>query len=205
MTQQNYQRELDNILNGLDTSAKPQSLLLHACCAPCSSYVLTYLARYFNITISYYNPNISPDAEFYRRRDELETMLSKMELPRPVRLIAESYDPEEFFTAVKGLEQEPEGGRRCEACFRLRLKHTAESAKALDIDWFCSTLTISPHKNAALINTISADLAADFGVRHLPSDFKKRGGYQQSLALSRQYGLYRQDYCGCAFSMRPTK
>jgi len=204
MIKQNFQRELDKILSGIDISTPP-ALLLHACCAPCSSYVLTYLAKFFNITISYYNPNIAPAEEFFRRQHELEVMLSQMELPRPINLIAETYEPEEFFAAVKGLEHEPEGGSRCEICFRLRLKRAAERAKELNSDWFCSTLSISPHKNAELINAVSAEIAEVSGIKHLPADFKKRGGYQQSLALSKQYNLYRQDYCGCVFSMRSAK
>ena len=199
--QQNFQRELDEIISAISPAAPPR-LLLHACCAPCSSYVLTYLSRFFVITISYYNPNIAPGDEYYRRRDELKAMLSQIDFYNPVSFIEEDYNPEDFYSAVKGLENEPERGKRCEICFKLRLRRAALRALELECDYFCTTLSISPHKNAEVINAVAAEISTELGVAHLPADFKKRGGYQQSLALSRKYGLYRQDYCGCAFSMR---
>jgi predicted adenine nucleotide alpha hydrolase (AANH) superfamily ATPase len=192
-----YQKQLDALLAQLQT--RP-TLLLHSCCAPCSSYVLQYLSRYFRILLFYYNPNISPAEEYEKRVREQKRLLEEMGLAEDVTLIEGAYEPQRFFSAVKGLEQAPEGGARCAICFRLRLEQAAQQAVQLGADYFCTTLSISPHKNAALLNEIGESLASKYGVAWLPSDFKKKGGYQASIALSRQYALYRQNYCGCIFS-----
>lgn len=192
-----YQKQLDTLLAQLQT--RPV-LLLHSCCAPCSSYVLQYLSRYFRILLFYYNPNISPAEEYEKRVQEQKRLLAEMGLAEEITWIEGSYEPQRFFSAVKGLEQAPEGGARCAVCFRLRLEQAARQAAQLGADYFCTTLSISPHKNAALLNEIGESLARQYGVTWLPSDFKKKGGYQTSIALSRQYCLYRQNYCGCVFS-----
>lgn len=196
---ENLQRELDRLLETL-APGRP-TLLLHVCCAPCSSYVLEYLRQYFSITLCYYNPNIDSREEYDRRLEALHQLLAATDAAS-LPLLAAPYDPAPFLASVQGLEHEPEGGSRCERCFRLRLRHTAETAQQLGSRYFTTTLSISPHKNAALLGQIAAELSAEHGVRHLPSDFKKRGGYQRSIVLSRELGLYRQDYCGCAFSKR---
>ena len=201
MNKRNYQLELDRILSGLE-GGEPPRLLLHSCCAPCSSYVLEYLSRYFSITVYYYNPNIYPVQEYARRVEEQERLASRMTFANPVRVIAGAYDPEDFYQVVRGLEREPEGGERCGKCFELRLREAAKVAAAGHYDYFTTTLSISPLKNAPLLNEIGERLAGEFGVAYLPSDFKKRGGYQRSIELSKQYELYRQDYCGCVFSVR---
>ena len=197
-----YQKQLDALLAQLQT--RP-TLLLHSCCAPCSSYVLQYLSRYFRILLFYYNPNISPAEEYEKRVREQKRLLEEMGLAEDVTLIEGAYEPQRFFSAVKGLEQAPEGGARCAICFRLRLEQAAQQAVQLGADYFCTTLSISPHKNAALLNEIGESLARKYGVAWLPSDFKKREGYKRSIELSREYGLYRQDYCGCVFSRRESE
>lgn len=194
----NYQRMLDELINSLDGSVP--SLLLHSCCAPCSSYCLEYLSRYFSITVLYYNPNIAPKEEFCRRAEEQRRLISELPAEHKVSFICEEYHPEEFYTAVKGLEHIPEGGERCFACYRLRLERAARYAAEHGFDHFCSTLSISPLKNCEKLNEIGETLSGIYSVKHLPSDFKKRNGYKRSIELSREYGLYRQDYCGCAFS-----
>ena len=195
-----YQKQLDTLLDTLTAQQTRPTLLLHSCCAPCSSYTLQYLSRYFHITLLYYNPNISPAAEYERRLAEQKHLLTDMGLADSIALIADDYDPQEFFSASAGMEDAPEGGVRCAACFRLRLERAAIKAKALGCDYFCTTLSISPHKNAPLINEIGQQLATQYGIHWLTSDFKKKGGYQASIALSKEYNLYRQDYCGCIFS-----
>ncbi len=196
----NYQKELEKILAGISPDAARPRLLLHCCCAPCSSYVLEYLSRYFDITADFYNPNISPAAEYRHRADELRRLIGEMPLSGPVTFEEGAYEPERFFEAVRGLEDCPEGGERCRVCFRLRLEQAAQRAKEGGFDWFTTTLTISPLKNAAALNEIGTALGEAYGVRFLPSDFKKREGYKRSIILSHEYGLYRQDFCGCAFS-----
>ena len=196
----NYQKHLDHIIDNLNGDVP--SLLLHSCCAPCSSYCLEYLAQYFSITILYYNPNISPADEFIKRAEEQRRLVSQMPLKNPVRVVVDDYDPQEFYSAVKGLEHIPEGGERCFACYRLRLKRAAEFASENGFDYFCSTLSISPLKNCAKLNEIGEELSEIYAVKHLPSDFKKRNGYKRSIELSHEYSLYRQNYCGCAFSKR---
>lgn len=194
----NYQAELDRIIENLD---EPPTLLLHSCCAPCSSYVLEYLSRYFRITVFYYNPNIYPADEFYKRLAEQKRLIERMPLENPVSFIGSEHYPERFYSAVKGLESLPEGGERCRICFRLRLEETARIAAQRRMDYFTTTLTISPHKNAGVLNEVGNEAGEKYGVRFLPSDFKKRGGYQRSTELSRQYSIYRQNYCGCVFSI----
>ena len=193
----NYAREMDRVLQSLGGS-RPR-LLLHACCGPCSSAVLEQLCQYFDITILYYNPNIWPAAEYRRREEELERFVAAAH-PLGVTVVEDRYDPEEFYAAARGLEAEPERGARCTACYRLRMRRAAAYAAANGFDWFATTLSISPHKDAERINRIGQELAAAFGVPHLPSDFKKKNGYLRSLQLSAEYGLYRQDYCGCVYS-----
>lgn len=197
---ENYQKKLDAELKRiLDTGRKPR-LLLHVCCAPCSSYVLEYLNRYFEITVCFYNPNISPKSEYDYRAQELLRLTQEMPLSQPVRCHIEDYDPTPFMAIAKGLENEPEGGARCTACYRLRLEHTAQIAAAEGYEYFTTTLSISPLKDAERLNRIGGELAQEYGVPYLFSDFKKREGYKRSIQLSSEYNLYRQDYCGCAFS-----
>ncbi len=193
----NYQLNLDNTIKFLEKTPK---LLLHCCCAPCSSYVLEYLSDFFGITCLFYNPNISPEKEYDKRAEELKRLISTQPHKNPVSLIVEKYNSEEFFAAVKGLENIKEGGERCFKCYRLRLEMAAKYAKEYNFDYFCSTLSISPLKNALKLNEIGEELSEIYGVPHLPNDFKKRGGYKRSIELSTMYNLYRQNYCGCIFS-----
>lgn len=190
------------------TGVKPL-LLLHSCCAPCSSYVIEYLSRYFRMIVFYYNPNIFPAEEYAFRSAEEERFIREFcdkkrregADPEPeVEFLGAEYRPEEFYEAVRGLEACPEGGRRCEACFRLRLRRAAEAAKEVHADYFTTTLSISPLKSAELLNTIGQETGAEYGIPYLLSDFKKKGGYLRSVELSREYSMYRQDYCGCVFS-----
>ena len=201
MNRRNYQKELDSILEGLARDGRVPRFL-HSCCAPCSSYVLEYLSRYFYITVLYYNPNIFPPSEYALRVREQESLISRMDFVYPVAFLEGSYRPETFYEAVKGLEGEPEGGKRCEKCYELRLLEAAKEAKAGDYDYFTTTLTISPLKSADKLNEIGRRLGTEYGVAYLPSDFKKRDGYKRSTQLSKEYGLYRQDYCGCVYSVR---
>ena len=179
------------------------TLLLHSCCAPCSSYVLSVLAQYFDVLVYYYNPNIHPESEYNKRGEQFKKLFQGGNYETKVRWISAEYDPERFFDAVKGLESEPESGARCTKCFGLRLRETARKAKELGADYFTTTLSVSPHKNAQLLNEIGIQLEKEYGVKFLRADFKKKEGYKQSIVLSREYDLYRQDYCGCVFSMRP--
>ncbi len=196
----NYQKELEKVLIQIQNRDKAPTLLLHSCCAPCSSYVIEYLSNYFYITVFYYNPNISPEAEYRFRSSEQKRLISSMDTKYPVSFAEEEYDCCQFFSAVKGLEKKPEGGKRCEKCFELRLQRTAQKALQEQFDYFTTTLTISPLKNAPLLNTIGISLAEKFGINWLPCDFKKKGGYKRSIELSKEYNLYRQNYCGCVFS-----
>lgn len=193
----NYQRELDRLINSLE---KPPKLLLHCCCAPCSSYVLEYLSEFFEITCFFYNPNISPQSEYEKRAAELERLISVQPHKYPVSLVVKKYNSEEFFDEVKGLEKIKEGGERCFKCYRLRLEAAAKYAKEYNFDFFCSTLSISPLKNAQKLNEIGEELSEIYKISHLPNDFKKKGGYKRSVELSAEYDLYRQNYCGCVFS-----
>lgn len=200
MNKVNYQKLLDEVIGQNQREGKIPSLLLHACCAPCSSYCLEYLSKHFRITVYYYNPNISIKEEYEHRINEEKRLIASMPFENPVDIIESSYDPREFFDAVKGLENEPEGGRRCEKCFELRLSSSAKLAADLGYNYVTTTLSISPLKNAALLNSIGAREAEKYGVSWLYSDFKKREGYKRSIELSREYDLYRQNYCGCVFS-----
>lgn len=196
----NYAKELEQLIQKLQQEGKVPRLLLHACCAPCSSAVLEYLSQYFAITLLYYNPNIAPLEEYQKREAELRRLVSQMKFTHPVELLPCQYDGQAFVQAARGLEGEPEGGKRCEACFRLRLRYAAQEAARLRFDYYTTTLSISPMKNAPLLNQLGEEIGREFGVAHLPSDFKKKDGYKHSVQLSKEYDLYRQDYCGCAFS-----
>ncbi len=194
----NYQKQLDRIVDGLH--GKRPRLLLQSCCGPCSSYVLEYLTRYFDVTLLWYNPNIYPEEEFNKRFENQIKVIEDMGFADDVQVLAAPWKHDEYLERVKGLENEPEGGERCTACFRMRLNMTAQLAKKYGFEWFCTTLTVSPHKDAPRINAIGEELGKAYGVKFLPSDFKKREGYKRSTELSRRYGIYRQDYCGCEFS-----
>lgn len=196
----NYQLELDHILESISKLDKKPTLLLHACCGPCSSYVLEYLSNYFDITILYYNPNIYPDKEFYRRKEELKKFLTEFKLADTVKLIEDNYDPNEYYEAITGKEELGERSKRCYSCYELRLERTVKYAKEHNFDYFTTTLSISPYKVSDWINTIGGSLEKLYAVKYLYSDFKKKNGYKRSLELSSQYGLYRQDYCGCKYS-----
>ena len=198
----NFQKELEAIIEQNRKNGVVPSLLLHSCCAPCSSYCLEYLSQYFKITVLYYNPNLFPAGEYERRVFEQKKLVVALPTKYPVTLVEMKGEPEEFYSAVKGLEHIREGGERCFACFRLRLERAARYAKENGFDFFTTTLTISPLKNAQKLNEIGEAAGVKFGVRHLPSDFKKKDGYKRSVELSKVYGLYRQDYCGCVFSKR---
>ena len=198
----NYQLMMEQELGKLGDRESPPRLLLHSCCAPCSSYVLEYLSRYFAITVYYDNPNIFPKEEFDKRAAEQKRLIETMPTVHPVECIVTDYDSDLFFEMAKGLENEPEGGARCEKCYRLRMEHTAAAAKAQGFDYFTTTLSISPLKKAAKLNEIGEQLAAQYGVSYLYADFKKKNGYLRSIELSREYGLYRQDHCGCVYSQR---
>ncbi len=198
MNQRNYQRELEALIEELQGEKK--TLLLHCCCAPCSSYVLEYLHPFFSITVFFYNPNITQEEEYEKRKSELKRYLKEVPFGSEIQWIDADYEPQRFFELSKGHEKDPERGPRCERCFRLRLEAAAGQAAGGNFDFFCTTLSISPHKNAQLLMEIGEQLAEQYRVRYLPSDFKKKNGYKRSIELSAQYHLYRQDYCGCVFS-----
>lgn len=202
MNVRNYQKELDRLIGQIQKENKVPSLFLHSCCAPCSSYVLEYLSKYFDITVFYYNPNIYPEEEYRKRVQEITRLVNSMEFEHPVKLIEGRYDPQEFLRMAKGLEDIPEGGERCFRCYRQRMEEAAKLAKEGGYDYFTTTLSISPLKNAARINEIGEELAEIYHVTHLPSDFKKKNGYKRSIELSHEYDLYRQNYCGCIYSRR---
>ncbi|HIY54694.1 MAG TPA: epoxyqueuosine reductase QueH [Candidatus Dorea merdavium] len=197
----NYQKELDRLLERLKSEERVPRLLLHSCCAPCSSYVLEYLNRYFEITVFYYNPNIYPESEYTKRIWEQQELISRMPFVHPVSFLAGPYDQERFYEMARGLEHVKEGGERCLKCYELRLSEAARMAVKTEADYFTTTLSISPLKNADRLNEIGMRLGEEYGVPYLPSDFKKKNGYKRSIELSREYDLYRQDYCGCEFSM----
>lgn len=196
----NYQRELDALLARLEKSGGVPRLLLHSCCAPCSSYVLEYLSDHFEITVLYYNPNIFPESEYTKRILEQQTLIEEMETKYPVSFLAGHYDREKFYEMAAGMEHLKEGGERCAGCYELRLREAAQVARSGGFDYFTTTLTISPLKNAARLNAIGKKLEEEFGVLYLQSDFKKKNGYKRSIELSKEFQLYRQDYCGCEFS-----
>ena len=197
---ENYQIILNKTIDEIQKNNTVPSLLLHSCCAPCSSYVLEYLSEYFDITIFYYNPNISPEEEFYKRVSEQKRLINEMPLKRKVKFIEGKYDCEKFYSIAKGLENLKEGGERCFKCYRLRLEETAKTAQKDGFDYFTTTLSISPHKNAQVLNQIGLELEESYSVKYLCSDFKKKNGYKRSCELSEIYGLYRQNYCGCIYS-----
>jgi hypothetical protein len=196
---QNYQKELDKILKKHQEAGKRPTLFLHSCCAPCSSYVLEYLSRYFQITLFYYNPNITEESEYKKRIQEVKRLTDEMGLS-DIQVLEGRYEPEKFFAMAKNWPGEKEGGRRCYDCYKMRLYETAALAKEGGYDYFTTTLSISPHKNARWLNELSVEAGEHFGVTPLPADFKKKNGYKRSIELSAEYGLYRQDYCGCIFS-----
>lgn len=197
----NYQKELDQILLQLDRSGEKPSLLLHSCCAPCSSYVLEYLHSYFRITVYYYNPNITEKPEYDKRIQEVKRLIAEMGLT-DVDVIEGNHDPNAFFAMAAKWPGEREGGKRCYDCYKMRLLSTAELAAQKGYDYFTTTLSISPHKNAQWLNELSQEAGNLYGVKALPADFKKRNGYKRSIELSTEYNLYRQDYCGCIFSKK---
>lgn len=199
---ENYQKILDETIAGLEERGEVPKLLLHSCCAPCSSYVLEYLSNYFYITVLYYNPNIYPEDEYYHRAVEQKRFIKEFPTKYPVTFVEGNFEPERFYETVKGYENIREGGERCFRCYELRLREAAEYAKKLNCDYFTTTLSISPVKNAAKLNEIGGMLAEEYGIPYLYSDFKKRDGYKRSTIISAEYGMYRQDYCGCVFSKR---
>ena len=202
MNKRNYQKELEELIKNIDLSGRPPRLLLHSCCGPCSSYCIEYLSDYFEITVLYYNPNIYPPEEFYMRAKEQQSFIERFPAKNKVSYIEGEYKPEEFYEMAKGLEDIPEGGKRCHECYRMRLKKAAEMAKEDGFDYFTTTLTISPLKSSQVLNEIGEEISEIYDVKHLPSDFKKKNGYLRSTELSKEYGMYRQNYCGCEFSMR---
>ena len=195
----NFQKELEKKLQELQQQ-DVKHLLLHSCCAPCSSYVMEYLSRYFQITVFYYNPNISAEEEYRKRVLEQQRFIKEFPVKYPVDFVEGDYEPRVFFDTVKGYEQCKEGGERCFLCYELRLKKTAQLAAEKGYDYFTTTLTISPLKNSVKLNEIGLRLGEEYGVPYLLSDFKKKEGYKRSIELSKEYGLYRQNYCGCAYS-----
>lgn len=197
---ENYQKILDETIAGLEERGEVPKLLLHSCCAPCSSYVLEYLSNYFYITVLYYNPNIYPEDEYYHRAAEQKRFIKEFPTKYPVTFVEGNFEPERFYETVKGYENIREGGERCFRCYELRLREAAEYAKKLNCDYFTTTLSISPMKNAVKLNEIGGRLAEEYGIPYLYSDFKKRDGYKRSTVISAEYGMYRQDYCGCVFS-----
>lgn len=198
----NYQKELDSLLKQLESEQRVPSLLIHSCCAPCSSYVLEYLSQYFEITLFYYNPNIYPESEYTKRILEQQKLIQDMKFRHPVSFVAGKYEKERFHAMAEGMENLKEGGARCMKCYELRLSEAARQAAAGGFDFFTTTLSISPMKNAQKLYEIGIRVGKEYGVEYLVSDFKKKNGYKRSIALSKEYGLYRQDYCGCEFSMR---
>lgn len=200
MMNRNYSKELDALIEKNKRENIKPKLMLHACCACCASYVLEYLNEHFEIYLLFYNPNITSVDEYDYRYSELKRLVSEMGLSQKVVIVDSDYSPDEFMNSVKGLENEPEGGARCAVCFKNRLKETAQKAADFSCDYFATTLTISPLKNSSIINSIGETISKDFGVSYLPSDFKKKNGYKRSIELSKEYNLYRQNFCGCVFS-----
>lgn len=200
MVKRNYQKELDKLIEKNTEEGKVPTLLLHSCCAPCSSYALEYLSQYFHINVLYYNPNISSCEEYELRLSEQKRLISELPAKYPVNLTEGQYIPEEFYAMAKGYERCPERGERCLRCYGLRLEYTAKQAQLAGVDYFATTLTLSPLKSAEAINSIGEELSGKFGVKYLCTDFKKRNGYKRSIELSHEYGLYRQNFCGCVYS-----
>lgn len=200
MNKINYQKQLDNLLIQLKKENKKPSLLLHICCAPCNSYVLEYLSSYFNITVFFYNPNISFEDEYKKRVNEELRFLKEFPLNNAVKFVEGNYDPKSFYTIAKGKENLQEGGERCYSCYELRLMESAIYASENKFDYYTTSLSISPYKNTDWLNEIGVRLGKEYGVEYLISDFKKKNGYKRSIELSKEYNLYRQDYCGCIYS-----
>lgn len=198
----NYQKELEHLIERLQREERVPKLLLHSCCAPCSSYVLEYLSNYFDITVFYYNPNIFPENEYTKRILEQQMLIDHMNVKYPVSFLAGAYDRERFFEMAAGMEHLKEGGERCFKCYELRLEEAAKVAKEGGFEYFTTTLSISPLKNADKLNEIGIKVGSRYGIEYLQSDFKKKNGYKRSIELSSEYGLYRQDYCGCEYSYR---
>lgn len=196
----NYQKELDLLIEDFARKGQVPALMLHSCCAPCSSYALEYLSDYFHINVLYYNPNISSEEEYNLRLNEQRRLIEELPQKYPVTLTEGEYDPKVFYQMAKGLEKCPERGERCLRCYRLRLEECARLAKEQGADYFATTLTLSPLKSAEAINEIGEELADKYGVAYLCTDFKKKNGYKRSIELSREYNLYRQNFCGCVYS-----
>ncbi|WP_300409416.1 epoxyqueuosine reductase QueH [Lagierella sp.] len=201
MNKKNYHLELERIIEGIDLD-NPPSLLLHSCCGPCSTSVLEYLTSYFKVTILYYNPNIFPKEEYFKRLEEQKKVIEKVEGKFEIDFIEGRYVPEEYFDAVKEVKDLPEGSKRCFNCYELRLKEAAKFAVENKMDYFATTLSVSPYKNAQVINELGERIGEEYKVMHLPNDFKKKDGYKKSIELSKKWNIYRQDYCGCVFSKR---
>ena len=196
----NYDKMLGELLEKHRIQGAVPKVMLHSCCAPCSSYVIEYLSQYFYLTIFYYNPNISPKEEYEKRKKEQIRLINSMPTKYKVDIIDCDYDNDLYESSIKGLENEPERGRRCEVCFKLRLEKTAMIAKKKGYDYFGTTLTVSPYKNCSMINEIGLFISNKLDIKFLISDFKKRNGYKRSIELSHEYNLYRQNYCGCKYS-----
>ena len=206
----NYQKELEEILKNIEVcpdggECSPPVLLLHSCCAPCSSYVISYLSDFFKITVFYFNPNITDRSEYLRRMREQKRFIEGFKTKYPIDFIEGDYMPDLFMQMTKGLENVPEGSIRCAKCYRMRIEESAKKAKEIGADYFTTTLTISPQKYSPLLNSIGDTIGKAYGVKYLLSDFKKKDGYKKSVELSEQYGLYRQDYCGCIYSQRDSE
>lgn len=200
MTKINYNLEMEREITRLQRAERRPVLVLHSCCAPCSSAVLERLHEAFELVVFYYNPNISPEAEFRHRADEQKRLVEEMSLREDTRVVEGEYDPQRFYELVRGHEEDPEGGERCGICFEMRLRKTAEYARSIGAEYFTTTLSISPLKNAQRLNELGRAIAGEFGLNYLLSDFKKKDGYRRSCVLSEEHGLYRQDFCGCVFS-----
>jgi predicted adenine nucleotide alpha hydrolase (AANH) superfamily ATPase len=198
----NYQRDLSYIIRWNQRKGNVPTLLMHACCGPCSTYCIEYLSQFFKITIFYYNPNIAPADEYAHRVAEIKRFVSEFKTKYPVQFIEGEYDPKKFYDIARGLEDEPEGGKRCRKCFELRLGETAKLAKEMGFDYFTTTLSISPKKDEQVLNVVAKEQGEIYGIKALPADFKKKGGSKRSIVLSAEYNLYRQNYCGCAYSLR---
>lgn len=199
---QNYQKRLEETIRLHQEKNSVPTLLLHSCCAPCSSYCLEYLSEYFKITVFYYNPNIYPEEEYGKRVEEQRRFIERLPVKHPISFVEGAYDKERFYQMAKGLEDVKEGGERCFLCYELRLRESAKLAEQMGMDYFTTTLSISPLKNAEKLNEIGECIAKEYDVSYLSSDFKKKNGYQRSVELSEQYGMYRQNYCGCIFSKK---
>lgn len=200
MNRENFFRKFDKIV-GQFGAAKP-GILLHSCCGPCSSSVLELLSKYFDVTVLWYNPNLYPEAEYDKRLETQKQLIDAIaEDGVQAKLLVEPWRSEDYFSRIKGLENEPEEGKRCLECFKIRLEETARIASERGFEWFCTTLTVSSRKDAVAINAIGREAEAKYGVKWLPSEFKKREGNHRSIILSEKYGLYRQEYCGCVFSL----